>query len=224
MSAYEHDRPHDDPPGRRPARTPWPLRDPRAHDEDGRRRRGARGVPRRPRGGDRGRLPGRRPERARPPVAGRAPDRRSGGRPASGERALTILLDSSAVIAAADRADLNHAAAVAWFGRADEPLLLGALNLAELDALLQRELGPSATQAVLQSLEDGTVRLVAPTEVDLRRAAELLAEAAEHRPRLVDAVLVATAERLGVRRVATFDRRPIAIFRPRHVRALDLEP
>jgi len=37
-------------------------------------------------------------------------------------------------------------------------------------------------------------------------------------------VLVAMAERLGVRRVATFDRRPIAVFRPRHVRALDLEP
>jgi predicted nucleic acid-binding protein len=128
------------------------------------------------------------------------------------------------VIAAADRADLNHAAAVAWFDRADEPLLLGALTLAELDALLQRELGPSATLAVLRSLEDGTVRLVAPTDADLRRAAELLVEAAEHRPRLVDAVLVATAERLGVRRVATFDRRPIAIFRPRHLRALDLEP
>jgi predicted nucleic acid-binding protein len=128
------------------------------------------------------------------------------------------------VIAAADRADLNHAAAVAWFDRADEPLLLGALTLAELDALLQRELGPSATLAVLRSLEDGTVRLVAPADADLRRAAELLVEAAEHRPRLVDAVLVATAERLGVRRVATFDRRPIAIFRPRHVRALDLEP
>ena len=49
-------------------------------------------------------------------------------------------------------------------------------------------------------------------------------ETSEYRPRLADAVLVATAERLGVTRVAAFDRRPIAIFRPRHVRALDLEP
>jgi len=128
------------------------------------------------------------------------------------------------VIAAADRADLNHAAAVAWFRRANEPLLLGALSLAELDVLLQRELGATATLAVLQSVADGTVRLVAPTDADLARAAELLVEGAEHRPRLVDAVLVATAERLGVRRIATFDRRPIAVFRPRHVRAFDLEP
>lgn len=137
---------------------------------------------------------------------------------------MAILLDGSVVLAAADRADLNHDAAVAWFSRADEPLLLGALSLAELDVLLQRELGPAATLAVLRSITDGAVRVVSPTDADLARAAELLTEAAEHRPRLVDATLVACAERLGVRRVATFDRRPIAIFRPRHVRALDLEP
>lgn len=137
---------------------------------------------------------------------------------------MAILLDGSAILAAADRADLNHGAAVEWFARADEPLLLGALTLGELDVLLQRELGPAATLAVMRSIGDGALRLVAPTDGDLARASELLAEAAEHRPRLADAVLVATAERLGVRRVATFDRRPIAIFRPRHVRALDLEP
>ena len=137
---------------------------------------------------------------------------------------MAILLDGSAVLAAADRADLNHYAAVAWFARASEPLLLGALTLGELDVLLQRELGPAATLAVLRSVIDSTVRLVSPTQTDLVRAAALLIEAAEHGPRLADAVLVATAERLGVRRVATFDRRPIAIFRPRHIRALDLEP
>ncbi|MEO5885709.1 MAG: VapC toxin family PIN domain ribonuclease, partial [Candidatus Limnocylindrales bacterium] len=133
---------------------------------------------------------------------------------------MAILLDGSIVLAAADRADLNHDAAVAWFGRAAEPLLLGALTLGELDVLLQRELGPAATQAVLRSIADGAVRLVTPTATDLTRAGLLLTEAAEHGPRLADAVLVATAERLDVHRVATFDRRPIAIFRPRHVLAL----
>jgi hypothetical protein len=137
---------------------------------------------------------------------------------------MAILLDASVVLAAADRADLNHAAALAWFGRADEPLLLGALTLAELDVLLQRELGVAATVAIVQSIVGGAIRLVAPTDADLRRAVELLDAAAEHHPRLADALLVAAAERLGVRRVATFDRRPIAVIRPRHVRAFDLEP
>ncbi len=137
---------------------------------------------------------------------------------------MAILLDGSAVLAAADQDDLNHAAAVAWFGRADEPLLIGALTLGELDVLLQRELGPDASRALVRTVVEGGIRVVAPDERDLARAIELMADVAEHRPRLADAVLVATAERLGVRRIATFDRRPIAVFRPRHVRAFDLEP
>jgi predicted nucleic acid-binding protein len=137
---------------------------------------------------------------------------------------MAILVDSSAVLAAADRADLNHVAAVAWFRRADEPLLLGALTLGELDVLLQRELGVAASLAVVDAVVSGVMRLVSPSNEDLVRATDLLREAAEHRPRLADALLVAIAERLDIRRVATFDRRPIAVFRPRHVRALHLEP
>lgn len=137
---------------------------------------------------------------------------------------MAILVDTSAILAAADRADLNHAAAVAWFRRASEPLLVGALTLGELDLLLQRELGPAASLAVVAAIVNGELGFVTPTVADLSRAVELLAEASEHRPRLADAVLVATAERLGVHRIATFDRRPIAVFRPRHVRSFDLEP
>ena len=137
---------------------------------------------------------------------------------------MAILLDSSAVLAAADRADLNHRAAIAWFQRANEPLLLGAMSLGELDALLQRELGAVASLALVQSITSGAIGLVVPTLTDLARATVLLEGAAEHRPRLADALLVAAAERLGVHRIATFNRRPIAVFRPRHVKAFDLEP
>ncbi len=137
---------------------------------------------------------------------------------------MAILLDPSAVVAATDVSDLNHRAAVAWFSRVDEPLLLGALGLAELDLVLQRELGLAATEALLSTLVADAIRLVPPTAEDLSRAVVLMREAAEHRPRLADALLVANAERLGVRRVACFDRRPLAVFRPRHVRSLEFEP
>jgi predicted nucleic acid-binding protein len=137
---------------------------------------------------------------------------------------MAAILDASVVLAAADAADLNHAAAVAWFRRIDEPLVLGALTLTEIDHVLQRELSLAASLAVVASIVSGAIRLVGPGEADLERAAVLMTEAAEHRPRLSEAVLVATAERLGIRRVATFDRRPIAVFKPRHVRAFDLEP
>ena len=128
---------------------------------------------------------------------------------------MAVLLDVSAIVAAADTADLNHAAARAWFERVDEPLLLGALTLGEADHVLQRELGQPATLALIEALTSGAIRVVAPTDADLVRAAALLVEHAEHRPRLSDALLVAAATRLGVRRVATFDRRPLAVLAPR---------
>ncbi len=88
---------------------------------------------------------------------------------------MAILLDASVVLAAADRADLNHAAAASWFARADEPLLIGALTLAEADHLLQRELGLAASLALVASVASGAIRIVAPTDGDLERAAALLA-------------------------------------------------
>ncbi len=138
---------------------------------------------------------------------------------------MAIFLDPSVVLAAADRADLNHAAAVAWFGRAAEPLFLSALSLAELDTLFQRELGEDATPALVRSITEwrDPPRRTRPTGTS-SGPCELLEAAREHRPRLADAALVAMAERLGVHRIATFDRRPIAVFRPRHSRAFDLEP
>ena len=140
---------------------------------------------------------------------------------------MAVLLDVSAIVAAADTADLNHDAARAWFGRVDEPLLLGALTLGEADHVLQRELGQPAALALIEALTSGAIRVVAPTHEDLVRAAALLVEHAEHRPRLSDALLVAAAARLGVHRIATFDRRPLAVLAPRGPRGeqlLDLEP
>lgn len=137
---------------------------------------------------------------------------------------MAVLLDASVIVAAADLDDLNHRAAVAWFARVDEPLFVPVMTLGEVDHVLRRSLGPDASAAVVSAVVGGAVRLAVPTERDLARALELMGEAAEHGPRLSEAVLVACAERLGVRRIATFDRRPIAVFRPRHVRAFDLEP
>jgi predicted nucleic acid-binding protein len=140
---------------------------------------------------------------------------------------MAILLDASAIVAAADTADLNHAAARAWFAGVDEPLLVGALTLGEADHVLQRELGPEATLAVLEAISSGAIRVVSPTDGDFARATGLLQRHAEHRPRLVDALVIAATERLGVRRVATFDRRPLAVLSPRGPRGerlLEFEP
>ena len=87
-----------------------------ADDEDRGHRRGRGGVARRARGDARVPVRGHRAQRARAP-------RRSTGGPSRGARRggggggslMAILVDPSAIVAAADTADLNHRAAVAWF-------------------------------------------------------------------------------------------------------------
>jgi len=137
---------------------------------------------------------------------------------------MAALLDVSFLVAAADVSDMNHDAARSWLRRVDDPLLVGAMSLAEADLVLQQAMGQQATLALLDSIGRGQLRVVSPTTDDLARAGELLQERAEHRPRLTDAVLVATAERLGVSRIATFDRRPIAVLRGPAHRGTALEP
>ena len=137
---------------------------------------------------------------------------------------MAAILDVSFLVAAVDASDINHAAARAWLRRVDEPLLVCALTLGDADLVLQSALGQPPTLALLESLGRAQIRLVAPADADLARAADLLREYAEHRPRLADALLVAAAERLGASRIATFDRRPIAVLRAAGRRGVALEP
>ncbi|HLK12559.1 MAG TPA: VapC toxin family PIN domain ribonuclease [Candidatus Binatia bacterium] len=60
------------------------------------------------------------------------------------------------------------------------------------------------------------------TTADLQRCRELVGDYPDIG--FVDASVVAIAERLRLRRIATTDRRHFAQVRPRHVRAFDLVP
>ncbi len=137
---------------------------------------------------------------------------------------MTALLDASIVVAAADRADHNHATAAAWFEATSEPLAIGAVTLAECEHVLQRALGPSAAEAFLAAITDGAIDLVGPTRADVARASELRRLAAEPRCSLADALTVALAERLGAVRIATFDRRPYSVLRAVAGRSFELVP
>jgi uncharacterized protein len=126
---------------------------------------------------------------------------------------VTALLDSSVVVAAADTADRNHAAAARWFEATGERLVMGAVTLAECEHVLQRSLGPAAADALLEAIVTGAIDLVAPTGSDLARARTLRRLAVDPRCSLADALTVAVAERIGAARVATFDRRPYSLLR-----------
>jgi predicted nucleic acid-binding protein len=76
----------------------------------------------------------------------------------------------------------------------------------------------------LTALADGDFKLIDLEAQDYRRAAELVEAYADLPLGTTDATVIALAERLELREVATLDHRHFTVVRPRHVPALTLLP
>lgn len=138
-----------------------------------------------------------------------------------------IVCDTGPIVAAALAGDDDHRACVDLFSGlhlANRPLLVVATVVAEVGYLLNREAGPAVEALFLTALAEGDFTPVDLTADDYRRAAELVTTYADMPLGTTDATVIALAERLGVREVATLDRRHFSVVRPRHVSALTLLP
>lgn len=98
------------------------------------------------------------------------------------------------------------------------------LVITEVAYLISTRLGPKAEVRFLGDLASGALSTVDIEPADWLRMAELVAKYADLRLGTVDASVVAAAERLGVKAIATFDRRHFSVVRPRHVQAFELVP
>jgi predicted nucleic acid-binding protein len=115
---------------------------------------------------------------------------------------VTVVLDTSVVLALYDADDDLHDQAAEWLAELDEELVTTPLTVAELDHHLSRR--PDAQSALYDDLERGAYTV--------RWWADALSESlavARRRPDvgLADASLVALAARLRTTRIATFDHR-----------------
>ena len=134
---------------------------------------------------------------------------------------MPLLIDAGVLYAIHDRRDRWHRRCVTLIEETAETLLVPITVLPEVAYLLRERLGSHAEHAFVKAL--GTELMVEPvSDQDLRRAEVLLAR--YHEIGLVDATVVAVAERLGLGAVATTDRRHFAMVRPRHVPAFELLP
>lgn len=136
-----------------------------------------------------------------------------------------VVVDTGVVLAAADADD-------AWHGRAAEVLqvrdahrlVLPAPVATEAAWLIGSRLGPSTEAAFVASIAAGEFTLVDLTATDWVRCAELIARYADLGLGLVDAAVVAVAERLTVTTLASIDRRDLLVVRPAHCDAFELIP
>ena len=135
---------------------------------------------------------------------------------------MSLLVDTGVLYALADVDDAWHERARDYMKRAREVLLVPITVTVEVAYLLREHLSKRAEQAFVASLAKGEVGVETLTAEDWKRCAALMSVYSEIG--FVDASVVAVAERLRLRRIATTDRRHFGQLRPRHVEAFELVP
>jgi uncharacterized protein len=124
-----------------------------------------------------------------------------------------IVLDTSALFAALDRAEPMHERCAAVLSVEEGVLILSPFVLAELDYLLVRELGIDFELEVLNEVAAGTYELVTFDANEIAAAHELIARYRDLRIGLADASIVVLAGRYGTDRVLTLDERHFRTLR-----------
>jgi predicted nucleic acid-binding protein len=135
-----------------------------------------------------------------------------------------VICDTGPILAALDRADPDHHACATLLQESDADLVVPTLVLAEVDYWCHERLTAEAWLTFLDDVVAGAYRHEPPTSADLERCRGLQQQYTDLRLGVVDASVIALAERLRETTVATLDHRHFTVVRPRHVRALKLLP
>jgi predicted nucleic acid-binding protein len=135
-----------------------------------------------------------------------------------------LIVDTGPLVAAADRADKDHATCQELLEGDEGPLVTTGLVIAEAAYLINRQLGPAAEAALYTSIIDGDLEVATLGRADWERVRELVTTYASMPLGGADASVIALAERHGAIRIATLDRRHFTVVRPRHAQALELLP
>jgi len=135
---------------------------------------------------------------------------------------VITLLDTGPLVALLDRSDSHHSTCAKLLSTLPGRLLVPATVVVEVCWMVDRR--PDVEAAFLNAVASGEFEFVGVTANDLGRMAELVSRYADFPLGAVDASVIALAERLDVRQVATLDRRHFPAVRPRHVEALILVP
>jgi predicted nucleic acid-binding protein len=137
---------------------------------------------------------------------------------------MALVLDTGPLYASLDRDDADHHACRRLIEIADEPLIIPAPVLVEVDYWIHTRLRPDVLVALLDDIADGAYAVVDLRSEDYRRVRELCDRYADADVGFVDAAVLAIVERLDEPKLVTLDRRHFRFLRPRHVDALRLLP
>lgn len=137
---------------------------------------------------------------------------------------MALILDTGPLYASLDRSDADHQACRALIESADEPLVIPAPVLVEVDYWIGQRLHPGVLVALLADIEAGAYVVADLFAEDYARVREVCDRYADADIGFVDAAVLAIVERLGESKLATLDRRHFGLLRPRHRASIDLVP
>jgi predicted nucleic acid-binding protein len=135
-----------------------------------------------------------------------------------------LIVDAGPLYAAAARADRNHRRSVHLLSTAERPLLVPELVVTEVSYLLADRIGSKAELAFSQSIAAGELVVEPVLDSEWGRVAELVEQYVDLPLGIVDASVIALAERHGVELIATLDHRHFSVVRPRHISGFTLVP
>jgi hypothetical protein len=124
-----------------------------------------------------------------------------------------ILADTGAMLALIDRNDRHHEPLAAIYRANPDGWVLPWAILPEVDYLVASEIGPHAQDAWLSDLASGAFAIEWARDGDLEAAARIHRRCKALRLGLVDATVMAMAERLKVEAIATLDLRHFGAVR-----------
>lgn len=122
-----------------------------------------------------------------------------------------VLIDSGPLVALLDRSDGHHEAIVEEFQKIHDPLV--SVWPVIVEAMYLLSFSWQAQKALWEILETDTVALLALEQTDVPRMKKLMDKYRDLPMDLADAALVCVAEREGLRRVLTLDRRDFGVYR-----------
>jgi len=123
-----------------------------------------------------------------------------------------IVADTGAILALLDKGDRHHVVLGSLYAKDPAQWILPWAILPEVDYLAASQLGPRAAAAFLADLADGLFQVEWGSEADLSRAKEICRRHRALRVGLVDAVVVAIAERRRAEAIATLDLRHFGVM------------
>lgn len=134
------------------------------------------------------------------------------------------MVDAGPLYVRVDPDDTRRAAALELLESHPGPLIVPTLIITEVVYLLATRLGVEPEVRFLGDLASASFHVEQVAVADWLRIAELVARYRELPLGTVDASVVAAAERLDAKEIATIDRRHFTVVRPAHVAAFTLLP